>query len=263
LDKASGEVHTPLRGLINNHMNRVVWVMGFIDYFSTERDEMLDAISTKEANQMSRRFLIRAGLVGGILFLLITFLGGPALAQKNGAKVEPNLYHVHTRVLWDLGWLTNDTYLNAGPFFTYFEDPKPLVYGPGRTTFLSPLEGYGIPEPPKNAYRKVRLYVTYGHQLGCGGTPTVRIVSGGGQVEFSLPLIGGYYGDAAANWSDFKDLSEYQGIGHAQIQVYQKDFVVTGGDCGPPPGTGPDRPKGVVYKIEAYFYDGYGKSWKP
>jgi hypothetical protein len=211
---------------------------------------------------MSRRFLMRAGLVGGILFLLITFLGGPALAQKNGAKVGPNLYHVHTRVLWDLGWLTDDTKLDGGGFFTYFEDPKALVYGLNRTTFLSPLEGYGIPEKPKNAYRKVRLYVNYGHQWMCGGTPTVKII-GNGEVEFSLPRIDGFYGDGAAGWSDFKDLSEYQGIGHAQIKVYQKDFVSEGGQCGPGDGTGPDRPKGVVYRIEAHFYNGYGKSWKP
>ena len=210
---------------------------------------------------MSKKLLTKVGLVGGILFLLITFLGGSALAQKNGAKVAPGLYHVHTRVLWDVGWLTNTGLLDAGGFFSYWPTPKALVYGPDRTLFLSPLEGYGIPEPAKNAYRKVRLYVNYGHQQGCGGTPTVRITSGGGTVEFSLPLIGGFYGDMAANWSDFKDLSEYQGIGHASIQVYQKDFVVVGGDCG---GTqGPGRPKGVVYRIEANFYDGYGKSWKP
>ena len=71
------------------------------------------------------------------------------------------------------------------------------------------------------------------------------------QVEFSLPIIGGYFGDMAAGWSDFKDLSEYEGMGHASIQVYQKDGS---GDC---------DPAGVVFKIEAHFYDGYGKSWKP
>ena len=113
---------------------------------------------------MSKRFVKKVGLIGGILFLLITFLGGSALAQKNGAKVAPNLYLVHTRVLWDLGWLTDSTYLDVGGFFSYYEEPKALVYGPNRTLFLSPLEGYSIPEPAKNAYRKVRLYVNYGHQ---------------------------------------------------------------------------------------------------
>ncbi len=175
----------------------------------------------------------------------------------NGTQVGPNLYLVHTRVLWDLGWLTNAAYLDVGGYFSYYEVPKPLVYGPNRTTFLSPLQTYGIPEIPANATRKVRLYVNYGHQWMCGGTPTVKIVSGTNEVEFSLPQIGGFYGDMGANWSDFKDYSEYQNIGHAQIQVYQKDFVYEGDQCGPYPGTGPGRPKGVVNKIEAHFYDQY------
>ncbi len=200
---------------------------------------------------MSKRFLKKAGLVGGVLFLLMTFLGGSALAQKNGAKIEPNLYHVHTRVLWDLGMLTNQASYLSGGHFTYNDVPKALVYGPNRARFLSPLEGYGIPEPSKNAYRKVRLYVNYGHQEGCDGTPTVRITGGGGTVEFSLPIIGGEFGDVGANWSDYKDLSEYQGIGHAQIQVYQKDST---SGCGI---------SGAVYRIEAHFYDGYGKNWEP
>ena len=223
---------------------------------------MLGSIFGKEATQMSNKCFKKAALVGGILLLLITFLSGSALAQKNGAKVAPNLYHVHTRVLWDLGWLTNDTYLDAGTYFTYYEEPKNLVYGQNRTTFLSPLQGYGIPEKRKKVARKVRLYVNYGHQYQCGGTPTVKIVSGPNEVEFSLAQIGGFYGDGAAGWSDFKDFSDYENIGHAQIQVYQKDFVYDGPDCGPYPGTGPDRPKGVVYRIEAHFYDFYGKKWK-
>jgi hypothetical protein len=201
---------------------------------------------------MSKRILTKVGLVGGILFLLITFLGGSAVAQKNGAKVQPNLYDVHTRVLWDIGWATDSALISG--YFIFNGTPKNLIYADGsRDLFLSPLEGYGVPEKPKNAYRKVRLYVLYGHQEGCGGTPTVRIVSpfGRGQVEFSLPIIGGSFGDVAAGWSDFKDLSEYEGIGHANIQVYQKD---ASGNCGN---------SGAVYRIEAHFYDGYGKSWKP
>ena len=199
---------------------------------------------------MSKRFVKKVGLIGAILFLVITFLGGSALAQKNGSKVAPNLYLVHTRVLWDLGWLTEAGFLTLG-HFTYNDALKNLVYANGRTLFLSPLEGYGVPEKRKNAYRKVRLYVLYGHQMGAVGTPTVRIVSGNGEVEFSLPVIGGAFGDVAANWSDFKDLSEYEGIGHANIQVYQKNATATGGNMG------------AVYRIEAHFYDGYGKSWKP
>ena len=200
---------------------------------------------------MSKRFVKKAALIGGMLFLLITFLCGSALAQKNGAKVQPNLYEVHTRVLWDLGWVSDSTVLTSG-YFTFNDVPKNLVYADGsRTLFLSHLEGYGVPEKPKNAYRKVRLFVSYGHQEGCGCTPTVRIVSGNGEVEFSLPIIGGSFGDVAANWSDFKDLSEYQGIGHANIQVYQKD------------ATGACSIRGAMYRIEAHFYDGYGKNWAP
>ncbi|MGZ6248475.1 MAG: hypothetical protein ACXWMC_02515 [Syntrophales bacterium] len=200
---------------------------------------------------MSKRFVKKAALIGGMLFLLIAFLCGSALAQKNGAKVQPNLYEVHTRVLWDLGWVSDSTVLTSG-YFTFNDVPKNLVYADGsRTLFLSPLEGYGVPEKPKNAYRKVRLFVSYGHQEACGGTPTVRIVSGNGEVEFSLPIIGGSFGDVAANWSDFKDLSEYQGIGHANIQVYQKD------------ATGACSIRGAMYRIEAHFYDGYGKNWAP
>jgi hypothetical protein len=160
-------------------------------------------------------------------------------------------------VLWDLGWFTANGPSTPGGFFTYWEEPKSLVYGPNRTLFLSPLEGYGIPEIPIGADRKVRLYVNYGHQWMCGGTPTVKIVSGTSEVEFSLPRIDGFYGDMGANWSDFKDSWEYEGIGHAQIQVYQKDFIYEGDQCGPDPGTGQNRPKGVIYRIEAHFYDQY------
>ena len=55
---------------------------------------------------------------------------------------------------------------------------KHLFTDQDRTLFLQPLEAYGIPEKPKNAYRKVRLYVNYGHQENCSGTPTVRITGG-------------------------------------------------------------------------------------
>ncbi len=200
---------------------------------------------------MRQRFVRKIGLCASILFLMVAFLSGSALAQvKYGTQVAKNLYHVHTRVLWDLGWLTEAGFLTLG-HFTYNDVPKNLVYANARTLFLSPLEGYGVPEKPMSAYRKVRLYVSYGHQMGAGGTPTVRIVSGNGEVEFSLPVIGGAFGDVAANWSDFKDLSEYEGIGHANIQVYQKDASSTGGNMG------------AVYRIEAHFYDGYGKNWAP
>ena len=170
--------------------------------------------------------------------------------QHNGKKVSPGLYEVHTRVLWDIGWLKDDSLLSGG-YFTYWEQPKNLVYANNRTTFLSPLKGYGIPEVQPGATRKARLYVYYGHQWMCGGTPTIRI----GDVEFSLPLIGGYYGDMATHWSNYLTYDDYEHVGHTGIQVYMKDFYYDGPHCGPYPGTGPDRPKGVIYKIVAHFYD--------
>jgi hypothetical protein len=175
---------------------------------------------------------------------------GPEVEQQIGTKVAPGLFEVHSRVLWDVGWM-EPAFGDGNAKFTYWEQPKPLVYGYGRTRFLRPLEGYGIPEVQEGATRKVRLYVHYGHQWDCGGTVTVGI----GDVEFSLPDISGFYGDMAAGWSDFKEYAEYEHVGHAGIQVYMKDFVYEGGQCGPYPGTGPDRPKGVIYRVEAHFYD--------
>jgi len=175
---------------------------------------------------------------------------GPAVEQHIGTKVAPGLYEVHSRVLWDVGWMEPELGDGNGKF-TYWEEPKSLVYGYNYTLFLAPLKVYGIPEVQEGATRKVRLYVHYGHQWECGGTVTVRI----GDVEFSLPDISGHYAAMGANWSDFKEYAEYEHLGHTGIQVYMKDFVYEGGQCGPWPGTGPDRPKGVMYRIEAYFYD--------
>ncbi len=203
---------------------------------------------------MSKRVFKKVGLVCSILFLVTAFWGGSALAQaKYGMQVAKNLYHVHTRVLWDLGWYyREDNHKNPIVIGTD-QNPAQLSYGDGNNLFLSPLEGYGIPEKPNNAYRKVRLYVYYGHLYNCQGTPTVKIVNSGDQkVEFSLPGIHGAWDDVGANWSDFKDLSEYQGIGHAQIYVYMKGST---GICAGTPG--------AMYRIEAHFYDGYGKNWAP
>jgi hypothetical protein len=249
--KPLGRFTHPWR-LINIHMNQVIKSRSVYRYFNVpqrKRVEMLKTILKKETNQMSKKFLTKVSLFGGILFLLVTFLCGPAMAAKDGAKVGSNLYHVHTKVLWDLGWLTDANYLEGG-HFTYNATPKYLVYGPNRTLFLNPLEGYGVPAKGNGAYRKVRLYVNYGHQEGCNGTPTVRITNGVDQVEFSLSIIGGEFGDIGAGWTEYRDLSEFQGIGHARIQVYQKDH------------TGVCSIMGAVYRIEAYFYDGYGNKWK-
>jgi len=156
--------------------------------------------------------------------------------------------------LWDYGWVTD-----ANTPFSYNEHPRELVCGPDRTVFLSPLEGYDVPEIqiPGKTTRKVRSRVTYGHRYQCDGTPTVKLkrYQGADEVEFSLPPIGGYWGDVAANWSDLKD--HMDGIGSATIMVYLKDFIWEGGNCGPYPGS--DIPKGVIYRMEAYLYDDYNK----
>jgi hypothetical protein len=170
-----------------------------------------------------------------------------AQLEHTGTMVEPGLYDVYSRVLWDVGWLKDDTYLSGG-FFTYNEYPRPLVYANNQTTFLGPF-GYGVPPVPPGATRKARLYVIYGHQYQCNGDPTVSI----GDLEFTLPQVGGYYGHPAAGWSNFRLASEYAGIGHVGIQVHLKNFSWGGPDCGPYPGA--DRPKGVVYHLEIHFYD--------
>lgn len=170
-----------------------------------------------------------------------------AQLEHTGTMVAPGLYHVYGRVLWDIGWLKDDSYLSSG-YFTYNEYPRNLVYANDRTTFLGPF-GYGVPPVPPGATRKARLFVSYGHQWMCNGDPTVSI----GGVEFTLPMIGGYYGDMAAAWSDFRPESEYGPVGHTGIQVYLKNFVWDGPHCGPYPGA--DRPKGVVYRVEIHFYD--------
>jgi len=134
---------------------------------------------------------------------------GPVAEQHMGTKVGPGLYEVHTRVLWDLGWL-DEVNKNGGGFFNYYVNPRDLVYATNRTTFLSPLKGYGIPEVQSGATRKVRLYVNYGHQLDSAGTPTIQI----GDVEFYLPQIGGFYGDMATNWSNYRTFAEYGHLVH-------------------------------------------------
>ena len=170
---------------------------------------------------------------------------------------RPGLFEVHRRVLWDAGWM-NETVAAGMSWVPYMQDPAPLWYGEGRTTFLRPLKGYGVPEPGPGATRKVRLYVNYGHQWMCEGKPTVRI----GDVDFELPMINGFFGDMGANWSEFRELSEYEHVEHAQISMYLKDFVWTwssqyGYHCGYSPAEGALKTKGVVYRIEAVFYDEY------
>jgi len=160
--------------------------------------------------------------------------------QPVGKRVAPGLYEVHTRVLWDVGWVTKHAYLSKN-FFTYDKKPKKLVYAGDRTLFLSPLKGYGIPDIQQGATRKVRLYVNYGHQLDLKGKPTVKI----GDVEFFLPRISGFFGDMGANWSNFREYKEYQHLGHSTIEVYLKD------------GVGRPDYNGTIYRIEAHFYDAF------
>jgi len=165
---------------------------------------------------------------------------------------RPGLFEVHRRVLWDAGWRV-DTVGTGLSWLEYMHYPTSLWYGRDRTLFLSPLQGYGIPEPGPGATRKARLYVSYGHQWMCDGTPTVTI----GDVEFALPMISGFYGDMGANWSEFRELSEYQHVGHAPITMHLKDYTWGGNHCGPNYEAGLLKPKGVIYRVEAFFYDEY------
>jgi hypothetical protein len=154
------------------------------------------------------------------------------------------LYEVHTRVLWDLGWVAEGQKEPSSANIPYYCDwfrVTSLLYASDRYTFLSPLQGYGIPEVQPGATRKVRLYVNYGHQMESWGTPTVQI----GDVEFYLPEIGGYWGDMAAGWSNFRTYAEYGHLGHAGIQVYLKNGWFWE----------PAWPVGSIYRIEAHFYD--------
>lgn len=173
-----------------------------------------------------------------------------AQLTHNGKRVAPGLYEVHSRVLWDIGMLTDHSVIPSG-YFEYNEYPRDLVYGPNNTLFLRPLTGYGIPDPAPGSTRKVRLYVNYGHQWECLGTPTITI----GDVEFELPMISGHWAAMGANWSNFRDYSEYSHVGHAHITIHLKDFVWGGYQCGLPPGT--DRVKGAIYRVEAHFYDDF------
>ncbi|MBN2239539.1 MAG: hypothetical protein JW712_07180 [Dehalococcoidales bacterium] len=161
------------------------------------------------------------------------------------------LNKVHVRVLWDLGWIS-ETIKDGGGFFNYYRlgdaqypNGRNLIYGTNRETFLSPLKGYGIPDPQPGAIRQVRLYANYGHQMESEGTPTIRI----GDVEFSLPRISGFYGDMGANWSNFVSYDKYSHLVHAPIAVYNKD--------GASGSFWQHKPQGTMYRIEAYFYDEY------
>lgn len=163
-----------------------------------------------------------------------------------GKQVAPGLYEVHSRVIWDASWRIDTT--GAGlNWVTYNEFPMNLTYGRDRQVVLGPLKGYGIPDPAPGATRKVRLFVNYGHQWMCNGTPTVTI----GDVDFELPMVSGYYGDMATNWSQFRELSEYQHLGHAPVGMYLKNYYWNGSHC----STSTGAPRGVVYCIVAHFYD--------
>jgi hypothetical protein len=164
-----------------------------------------------------------------------------------GTKVGPGLYEVHSRVLWDVGWMEPGSGDGHGQF-VYNSISKALVYGYGRTLFLAPFLYYGVPDVQQGAVRRVRLYVNYAHHIGCAGTPTVAI----GPVEFSLPVISGDMPDVGANWSDFKSADEFAGVVHTGISVYQKDWSASASRswC-----VDPSQGMGVVTRIEAHYYD--------
>jgi hypothetical protein len=168
--------------------------------------------------------------------------------QRMGSLAATELYEVHRRVLWDVAWVKPDQ-LDGNGFYTYTDTPRSLVYG-SHTLFLSPLKGYGIPELTPGTVRKVRLYVNYGHQWMCDGTPTIVIGSIDEGVEFSLPMISGHYGAQGANWSNFVTYDEDLFTGHKGIQVYLKDYVYGGNHC-----WGEGSSMGVMFRIEAVYYD--------
>lgn len=171
----------------------------------------------------------------------------------NGKKVAPGLYHVHKRVLWDVGWLTNQTCLTYNLYLAYNElevPPTYLRYGNCDTLILSPLKGYGVPAIPEGATRKVRLFATYSHQWMCNGSAVAVDIGG---VEFDLPLIHGAWIHPASNWSNFREYSEYEHVGHTSIKIYLKDYVWGGSHCAYSSGSN----RGAVYRIEAHFYDEY------
>jgi hypothetical protein len=201
---------------------------------------------------MNKTFAECAVFVAGTS-LLMAFAAPSALAKpKYGTAVKSKLYHVHSRVLWDAGWVNGCAVTSYGLPFNEFEPPAgtELCYGPNQTLFLGPF-GYGAPDKPKKATRRVRLYVNYGHQMGCDGTITVAI----GDVEFYLPLIGGFGGTMAAGWSNFREYSEFKHVGHSGISMYLKDLNITHGDCSSTPGA----MRGSVYRIEMHYYDNYRK----
>jgi len=183
--------------------------------------------------------------------LVMAFAAPAALAKaKYGTAVKSKLYHVHSRVLWDAGWVNGCAPTSFGLPFNEFEPPlgTALCYGPNQTLFLNPF-AYGAPDTPRKATRKVRLFVNYGHQMGCDGTVTVAI----GDVEFYLPSIAGFGGTMAAGWSNFRDYSEFKHLGHTGISMYLKDFSISHGDCNSSPGA----MRGSVYRVEIHFYDDY------
>jgi hypothetical protein len=239
-NEPQGKPFQHLQGQIDGLQGEVGLIQGQVTDLQEQVDGVVDDVSDLQGQV--------DGLLDDVSSLEDRVGAAEESLQRQGTQVPgyPGVYEVHTKVLWSIGMLTNPAHLGGG-YFLYHEVPKNLVYGPDRTTFLRPLTAYGIPEVQDGATRSVRLYVNYGHQWMCGGTPTVRI----GDVEFSLPEIHGFYGDMGAGWSEFKDYSEYSHLDHAGIQVYLKDFVWEGSHCNPPSRL----EKGVMYRIEAHFYD--------
>lgn len=168
--------------------------------------------------------------------------------ERAGSIAETKLYEVHRRVLWDAAWLKPEE-LNSQGFWVYNDEPRRLTYG-AHSLFLSPLQGYGVPEPATGAARTVRLYVNYGHQWMCEGTPTIVIGPLEGGATFELPMISGHYGAQGANWSSFVDYDELLFGGHKEIWVYLDDFVDTGAHC-----WGSGSTMGAMFRVEAVFYD--------
>ena len=162
--------------------------------------------------------------------------------DRNGKKVGPELYEVHVKTLWDVGWLSTGN-------FSYNENLKALTWYGGGPMILSPLTAYGVPTVQAGATRKVRLYMIYSHQWMCNGNPTVRV----GSLDFEFGAHHGAQSALGAGWSNFKTAAEIAvgAPGHANAYAYLKNFWDGGSHCSNTPGAS----RGYISNIVAHFYD--------
>jgi hypothetical protein len=172
----------------------------------------------KHVESMVRRTLTKSVRVAMILLMGAVTVGG----ELQGAQAQ-NL-------------------LLGGRLFAYYEEPRDAG-----VNLLAPLQGPGVPE---GATRKVRIYATYGHQMGCAGAPAIEFKGMNSQksVKFLFPRFAGHFAHAGSAYSnDFVDGGEAAAVGHATLSVYLD-------------GPGREGPCGTLYRVEVCFYDQYPES---